>query len=76
MTDARPTTREEAADRYETLAAELERAAAHLRHAARHLRDGDAPRACAHAWATQGHLVTVGRGLGEVAELHASQASV
>lgn len=64
----------EAAQRYEDAADELERAVQHLRTTARHFRDMEVPRACAHAFAAQGHLYTTEAILKELAVLHAARS--
>lgn len=61
---------EAAAHLYDQAAQELEQAAAHARVAAGHFRDGEVPRGAAHAWATRGHVVAVGRLLDEQALEH------
>lgn len=66
---------DEAAERFERSAEELETAARHLRVAGKHMRETEIPRACAHAFAAQGHLVTAERLLGENAVLHASKST-
>ena len=71
MTD----TFEDAATMLERSARELEVGAQHLRVAAQHYRDHEVPRACAHAWATTGHLKTAGRLLDDLAILHASKSN-
>jgi hypothetical protein len=52
MTDS-----EVAAERCEHAAQELERAASHLRTSAQHFREHEVPRACAHLFAAQGHML-------------------
>ena len=66
--------REQAADRYDAAADELERAAAHLRTAAWHSREQEIPRACAHAWAAHGHIVTARQQMDDNAVVHASRS--
>jgi hypothetical protein len=58
---------EEAADQLET-------AAQHCRVAAGHFRDSEIPRAGAHAWAAQGHLLEAEERLQASARLHATRA--
>jgi hypothetical protein len=48
---------EVAAERCEFAAQELERAALHLRTSAQHFREREVPRACAHLFAAQGHML-------------------
>ena len=74
--DQRSHVRKQAADRYDSAAAELERAAAHLRVAAGHYPDGEIPRGCAHAWAAHGHVRTAEGQLDDNAVAHAARAQV
>lgn len=62
------------AGRFETIAAELEAALTHARIAASHLHQGEVPRGCAHAFALEGHLLTVRQTLDEAAKVHAAHA--
>lgn len=59
---------------YTSAADELELAAKHLRTAARHMAEGEVPRACAHAFAAQGHIATSDVGIKRAAVVHASKA--
>lgn len=65
---------ESVAARYEQLAAELELAVRHLRTSARHFRDREVPRACAHAFAAQGHMRTAQQQLDDLAIEHAAKS--
>jgi hypothetical protein len=67
---------EDAAQKYERAAAELERGAQHLRIAAAHMREHEVPRACAHAFATIGHLAISKLLLDDLAVLHSTKANV
>jgi hypothetical protein len=62
------------AELYEEAARELEVAAAHLRRTAEHFRNREIPRACAHVFAAQGHLLVVHKIIEDHALLHASKA--
>ncbi len=66
--------RDEQAARFEAMAAELEQAAAHCRSTAQHYRDREIPRAGAHAFAAQGHLVNAQQFFEDAAKLHAEKA--
>ena len=57
MADERTERLEATARLYDRAAEELEGAVAHCRVAAEHFRRGEIPRACAHAWAAQGHVL-------------------
>jgi ABC-type bacteriocin/lantibiotic exporter with double-glycine peptidase domain len=59
---------------YEQAAQELDLAAKHLRVTAEHFRNHEVPRACAHIFASQGHLFAVKKIIEEHAVLHASKA--
>ncbi|HZT95767.1 MAG TPA: hypothetical protein VFB34_02910 [Chloroflexota bacterium] len=72
MEDRRP--QDIAAERFERSAEELEMAARHLRVAGKHMRDREVPRACAHAFAARGHMITASRLMDENAVLHASKS--
>jgi len=63
-----------AARLYEDIAAELERATAHAKVVAEHLREENVPRASAHAWALQGHLIEAQSRLDEQAREHARRS--
>jgi hypothetical protein len=69
-----PAAREAQAQRLDALAAEADKIAAHARIAATHFRGGEVPRAGAHTFALEGHLVNARRLLDEVAVDHASRA--
>jgi hypothetical protein len=62
------------AEFYEQAAKELDMAAAHLRTTAKHFRNREIPRACAHVFATQGHLLTVQKIIEDHALLHATKS--
>lgn len=66
----------EAAARFEDVAREFELAAKHSRIAAAHFREGDVPRGCAHAFASQGHASNADAFLNEAAKTHAAKARV
>jgi hypothetical protein len=68
--------RETAARELEEAAAELEGAVAHLRVAAAHFRDGEVPRACAHTFAAEGHMVEARRHVEHRAVVHRTKARV
>jgi hypothetical protein len=63
------------AELYEQAAKELDKAAQHLRTTAEHFRNREIPRACAHIFATQGHLLSVQKTIEDHALLHASKSS-
>jgi hypothetical protein len=65
------TATEHQASRLERAVLELEQATLHYRVAASHLRDAEIPRAAAHAWAAEGHLVAVRREAEDAALDHA-----
>ena len=67
-------THAEASALFEQMAHELERAAQHFRTAARHMHDHDVPRACAHAFSAQGHMVVAQEKYQEMARIHASKS--
>lgn len=67
---------EQMAQEYETLQRELEAAMEHCRVAAGHYREENVPRACAHAFAIQGHLHMAQQRLGELAKAHAEKAGI
>jgi len=66
--------RDEQAERFDQVAAELELAAAHCRSTAKHFRDREIPRAGAHAFAAHGHWVAAGATFDEAAVAHADKA--
>jgi hypothetical protein len=57
-------------------AAELRAAADHLDVAVRHFQAGDIPRACAHAFAAQGHQSQGASALDEATRVHARNSRV
>ena len=65
----------DAATMYEKAAEELARAAEHLRTAARHMREREVPRACAHAFAAQGHVANHQDQVTAAAKLHAAKST-
>jgi hypothetical protein len=65
---------EVAAERCEHAAQELERAALHLRTSAKHFRDREVPRACAHVFAAQGHMLETQAVVNERAVVHAAES--
>jgi HEPN domain-containing protein len=65
---------ETAAAELESAADELERAVAHLRVAARHFREGEIPRACAHAFAAEGHMIEARRQVEHRAVVHRTKS--
>jgi hypothetical protein len=65
---------DDAARRYEEIAAELERATAHAKVVAEHLREENVPRASAHAWAVRGHLLEAQSRLDDQAREHARRS--
>lgn len=65
---------ESTASQYDRISAELEAAAAHARVAASHFRDREAPRGCAHAFSTQGHMRTAQNILDELSMIHATKS--
>lgn len=67
---------EAAAQLYDDAAVELDRAAGHCRVAAEHFRNREVPRACAHAWAAEGHVREAEDRLGQQARVHAARASL
>ena len=66
--------RERQAARFDLIAVEAESLAAHARTAAAHFRNGEIPRASAHAFALEGHLVNVRRALDEATIEHAGRS--
>ena len=59
---------------YEAVAEELEQAAGHARTAAQHFRENEIPRAAAHAWAAQGHVLEAQEKLDAQAREHARRS--
>ncbi len=74
--DGAPRDHVRAAARWNQVARECEAASRHAVVAARHMLDLQTPRACAHGFATQGHLSRAARLTQELAELHAERAQV
>jgi hypothetical protein len=66
---------EVAAERCEFVAQELERAALHLRTSAKHFREREVPRACAHLFAAQGHMLETQTVVNERAVVHAAKSN-
>jgi predicted deacetylase len=66
---------EVAAQRCEFAAQELERAALHLRTSAQHFRKHEVPRACAHLFAAQGHMLETQTVINEQAVVHAAKSN-
>ncbi len=66
---------EVAAQRCEFAAQELERAAMHLRTAAKHFREREVPRAFAHLFAAQGHMLEGQAVVNERAIVHAAKSN-
>jgi HEPN domain-containing protein len=67
---------ETAAAEFDAAADELERAVEHLRVAATHFRDGEVPRACAHAFAAEGHMIEARRQVEHRAVVHRMKSHV
>lgn len=68
--------RETAAVGLESAADELDRAVQHLRVAAGHFRDGEVPRACAHTFAAEGHMIEARRMVEHRAVVHRTKSQV
>jgi hypothetical protein len=68
--------KETAAAELESAADELEAAVAHLRIAATHFRDGEIPRACAHAFAAEGHMIEARHHVEHRAVVHRTKSRV
>lgn len=68
--------RETAAAEFDGAADELERAVQHLRVAAGHFRDGEIARACAHAFAAEGHMIEARRMVEHRALVHRTKSQV
>jgi hypothetical protein len=68
--------RETAAAELESAADELDLAVAHLRIAAGHFREGEIPRACAHTFAAEGHMIEARRQVENRAVVHRTKARV
>lgn len=68
--------RETAAAELESAADELERAVAHLRVAATHFREAEIPRACAHTFAAEGHMIEACRHVEHRAVVHRTKSRV
>jgi hypothetical protein len=66
---------EVAAERCEFAARELEWTALHLRTSARHFREHEVPRACAHLFAAQGHMLETQTVINEQAVVHAAKSN-
>lgn len=58
------------------IAGELEKAASHAKIAANHFKSGEVPRACAHSFATQGHISSATEILSVVAKEHSLKAKL
>jgi hypothetical protein len=69
-------TRETAAAEFDGAADELERAVEHLRIAATHFRDGEIARACAHAFAAEGHMLEARGKIEHRALVHRTKSQV
>lgn len=63
------------AERLERAAVELEQACLHCRTAASHFREAEVPRAAAHAWAAEGHLLRARQELEDASREHAQHSS-
>ena len=57
------------------VADELEKAAAHARTAAKHFKSGEVPRGCAHAFATEGHILAAADVIKEAAKIQAQKSA-
>lgn len=66
--------REAAAAEFDSAADELEGAVRHLRVAAGHFRDGEIGRACAHAFAAEGHMIEARRLVDHRAVVHRTKS--
>ncbi|RXJ72720.1 hypothetical protein CS022_13880 [Veronia nyctiphanis] len=68
--------REEMANEFAQIAEELEKAAAHCRVMAEHFGEHNVPRACAHIFASQGHIVKAQKRIESAAEIHSDFAQL
>lgn len=68
--------REELASEFESIAEELEKAAAHCRITGKRFSAHDVPSACAHIFASLGHISKAQKSIAECAEIHSNFAQL